>query len=181
MAHPLWKLHRAHMSMKIVRRCFAPWSQRVALRDPQIPLMQKHKFGVTCPSALFMETAPGPPSMKNSESTLCAPDAPNALRELQIPTDAKTQVPRKMSQCIFLSNSYWYQPSIKNSVLPFRSPDATECTMWNADPTGCKKHKFGVMCPDIFFCQIRTDPTGAWNIVRWHLTPRTYQNAVWDP
>jgi hypothetical protein len=23
--------------------------------------MQKHKFGVTCPRALFMETAPGPP------------------------------------------------------------------------------------------------------------------------
>jgi hypothetical protein len=23
--------------------------------------MQKHKFGVTCPAVLFMETAPGPP------------------------------------------------------------------------------------------------------------------------
>jgi hypothetical protein len=23
--------------------------------------MQKHKFGVTCPNALFVETAPGPP------------------------------------------------------------------------------------------------------------------------
>jgi hypothetical protein len=33
---------------------------RNALRDPQIPPDGKHKFGITCPGALFMETAPGP-------------------------------------------------------------------------------------------------------------------------
>jgi hypothetical protein len=26
--------------------------------------IQKHKFGLTCPGALFMETAPGPPECK---------------------------------------------------------------------------------------------------------------------
>jgi hypothetical protein len=31
--------------------------------------MQKHRFHVTCPDALFMETAPAHPSMKNSAST----------------------------------------------------------------------------------------------------------------
>jgi hypothetical protein len=32
-----------------------------ALSDPQIPPDAKTFFGVTCPGALFMETAPGQP------------------------------------------------------------------------------------------------------------------------
>jgi hypothetical protein len=28
-------------------------------------LMQKHKFGIMCPGALFMDTAPGPPEQEN--------------------------------------------------------------------------------------------------------------------
>jgi hypothetical protein len=34
---------------------------RNALRDPQIPPDAKTQFRVTCPSALLMETALGPP------------------------------------------------------------------------------------------------------------------------
>jgi hypothetical protein len=35
-----------------------PWNAQC---DPQIPPDAKHMFGVTCPGALFMETAPGAP------------------------------------------------------------------------------------------------------------------------
>jgi hypothetical protein len=38
--------------------------------------MEKHKFIVTCPCALFVETALGPLSMKNSVSIFCALGAP---------------------------------------------------------------------------------------------------------
>jgi hypothetical protein len=37
--------------------------------------MQKHKFGVMCLGALFMETALGPPEHEKSVSTFRAPDA----------------------------------------------------------------------------------------------------------
>jgi hypothetical protein len=35
-----------------------------ALRDPQIPLMQKYKFGVMCATMLFVESVPVPPERK---------------------------------------------------------------------------------------------------------------------
>jgi hypothetical protein len=43
--------------------------------------MQKHMFIVMCPGALFMEIAPGPPSIKNSASTFCTQMHGNALCE----------------------------------------------------------------------------------------------------
>jgi hypothetical protein len=45
---------------KIVRRRFTPRTHRNALRGPQIIPDAKHKFGVTCPDALFAESAPVP-------------------------------------------------------------------------------------------------------------------------
>jgi hypothetical protein len=44
-----------------VCRCFAHRMYRNALCDPQIPPMQKHKFGVMCLDSLFVEAVPGPP------------------------------------------------------------------------------------------------------------------------
>jgi hypothetical protein len=38
--------------------------------------MQKHKFGVTCPNVLLMETASGPPKHENSVSMFCTPEPP---------------------------------------------------------------------------------------------------------
>jgi hypothetical protein len=44
-----------------MHRHFMPWTNRNALRDPHIPLDAKHKFTVTCPPAVFMETVEGSP------------------------------------------------------------------------------------------------------------------------
>jgi hypothetical protein len=41
--------------------------------------------------------------------------APDALHDMQIPTDAKTQVRHNMSRRTFL-NLHLFQPSMKNSV-----------------------------------------------------------------
>jgi hypothetical protein len=46
---------------EIVHLRFTPQMHRDALCDPRIPMMQKHKFGVTCPGALFVESAQVPP------------------------------------------------------------------------------------------------------------------------
>jgi hypothetical protein len=46
---------------KIVCRHFMARTHRKALRDPQVPPDEKHKFGVSCPDALCMETVPVPP------------------------------------------------------------------------------------------------------------------------
>jgi hypothetical protein len=40
---------------------FHAQTHRNALRDPQIPLNAKHKFGGICHGVLFLETAPSPP------------------------------------------------------------------------------------------------------------------------
>jgi hypothetical protein len=54
--------------------------------------MQQHKFGITCPGALYMETALSPPIMKNCASMFRAQTHQNALCDPQIPPDQKTQV-----------------------------------------------------------------------------------------
>jgi hypothetical protein len=41
-----------------VRSHSVPRTQKNALRDPSIPPEGKQKFGITCPDALFVESAP---------------------------------------------------------------------------------------------------------------------------
>jgi hypothetical protein len=54
--------------------------------------MQKHKFVVTCPSVLFMETAPSPPEHEKDCVDVLRPQMHrNALRDPQILPDANTQ------------------------------------------------------------------------------------------
>jgi hypothetical protein len=60
--------------------------------------MQKHKFGITCPSALFKETIPGPPD----EKIVCQHFTPERtgmhyVTCTYIPQHAKTQVRCNMS------------------------------------------------------------------------------------
>jgi hypothetical protein len=58
--------------------------------------MQNHKFDVMCPSVLFMEPAPG--RLENVVRRRFMPQTHwNALRDPQIPPDAKTQVRRNVS------------------------------------------------------------------------------------
>jgi hypothetical protein len=66
--------------------------------------MQKHKFSVTCPDALFVEPIPVLPSMKKSASTFHARTDQIALRDLLIQPDAKMQVRRNVSRCAFDGN-----------------------------------------------------------------------------
>jgi hypothetical protein len=63
--------------------------------------MQKMKFSITCPEALLSNPYWSHPSMKNSASMIHAPEHRNALREVQIPPDAKTKVHYNVSQHYF--------------------------------------------------------------------------------
>jgi hypothetical protein len=63
--------------------------------------MEKHKFGVTYPGTLFMETALGPPARENSAWAFHAPMHWNEIRDSGIQPDARTQVQRNVSQRAF--------------------------------------------------------------------------------
>jgi hypothetical protein len=52
-----------------------PPMHRNALRIPISHGTQKHEFHITCPDALFMNTAPVPPKYENTESMFRTPDA----------------------------------------------------------------------------------------------------------
>jgi hypothetical protein len=51
--------------------------------------MQKHKFDITCPGALFMEVASNPHERENSASTFRAIDAPECTMSPEDPTGYK--------------------------------------------------------------------------------------------
>jgi hypothetical protein len=44
-----------------------------------------------------------------------------------------------------------------------------------------QKRKFGVRCPNMFFCGIRTGPARATKIMRRHFTHLTHRNPLRDP
>jgi hypothetical protein len=99
---------------------------------PRFYRMQKHKFGVMCPTRFLWKWHQAHLTMKNSVSTFRAPDIPecttlptdstgcknivrrcfepwthrNALHDPQIPPDAKIQVWRNVSQRAFYGNRY---------------------------------------------------------------------------
>jgi hypothetical protein len=91
-------------ALKIVHRCFMHQTQRSALRDPWIPLIQKHKFGVTCLDMQFVESIRSYPSMKNNVSMFRTLAASNALCDPHIPQDPKTKVCHNMSWHTFFNN-----------------------------------------------------------------------------
>jgi hypothetical protein len=51
--------------------------------------MQKHKFGVTSPVALFVESGGSQMGRKNSASMFCVPTLWKALCDPQVPLDAQ--------------------------------------------------------------------------------------------
>jgi hypothetical protein len=78
------------------------------------PGMQNHRVSVTCAGVLFMKTTPGPPMQRKIVRRCFAHRAYlNALRDLQISSDAKTQVQRNVSRHAFFWNPYRWQPSMK--------------------------------------------------------------------
>jgi hypothetical protein len=64
--------------------------------------MQKHKFGIMFPSSLFVESEPVLPKHENSASMFGALEAPEALHDMQIRPDAKTQVRRNCHVAVFV-------------------------------------------------------------------------------
>jgi hypothetical protein len=61
--------------------------------------MQKNRSLAQCVLKHFLSNPYwSHPSKKNSASTFRAPDAPNALRDVQIPLDAKTKIQRNVPQ-----------------------------------------------------------------------------------
>jgi hypothetical protein len=76
-----------------------------ALHDPQIPPDEKHKFGLTCLGAPFMEIALGPHEHEKLVHQQFAPWMHcNAILHPQIPPDAKTQVQHNVCRHAFYEN-----------------------------------------------------------------------------
>jgi hypothetical protein len=100
--------------------------------------VQKHKFGVTCPGAFFMESIPIAPSMKNSVSTFRVTDGPKCTMWPSDHTGWKntSSVSRVLER--FLWKPQRAHPSFKNSASMFRGPYAPEYTTWPIDPTGLR-------------------------------------------
>jgi hypothetical protein len=74
-SHPMQNRTGITRAQKKVRRCFPPGLGGMLYMDRRSNRMQKHKFGITCPSALFRKPHQAHPSMKNSASMFHAPDA----------------------------------------------------------------------------------------------------------
>jgi hypothetical protein len=117
--------------------------------------MEKQKFDVRCPNALFEQTALGPPEHEK----LCIDDSRPAFCGNRT---GPTQASQIVRWCIM---SPMHQNELRAPKIP---PDA-------------KKNKFGVMCPGALFMESVLVPTWAWKIVYPFCTPQKQQNTLRDP
>jgi hypothetical protein len=149
----------------------------VTRRSQQMP---KHKFGITFPSALFMEIALGPPEHGNSVLTFCISDAPKCTMWPTDPTGCKkTQVCRNVSWRTFCGirtgpTETW---KIVHRCITPRTYHNTLC-----DPQIPRDAKTQVRhnVSQHTFYGNHAGSTWAWKIVCRCFAPRSYQNAVRD-
>jgi hypothetical protein len=90
--------------------------------------MQKHKFGVTCPDALFMKTDPSPPEHEKYCVDVSHPDrAGMHYLTRRFHRMQKHMFGVMCPGTLFLGTSLSH-PSLKNSASTFRAPVAPLCT-----------------------------------------------------
>jgi hypothetical protein len=91
--------------------------------------MRKQKFGITSPEALFVKSEPAPPELEK----YCVDDSLSGCTEMHYVTRRSHRMQKQkfgvMCPMHLLSNPYWSQPSMKNSVLTLQAPDIPKCTM----------------------------------------------------
>jgi hypothetical protein len=113
--------------------------------------MQEHKFGVTCPGTLFVEsTLVRCKHEKIACRRFTARMHRNALRDPQIPHDAKIQVQCNVSGGDFNGNHIGSTPAGKIVHRCF-APRCTEMHYVTHRSHWMQKDKFGVTCPDVLF------------------------------
>jgi hypothetical protein len=76
----------------------------------------------------------------------------NALRDLQIPRDTKTQVQRNVSRRAFYGNRTSYTRTLKKCVDDSH-PGRTRMHFVTHRFHGMQKHKFSVICPGVLFME----------------------------
>jgi hypothetical protein len=142
--------------------------------------MQKHRFSITYPVTLFLGSAPGHQSMKNSVSMFHAQMQLNALRYSWIAPDVKTQVRRNMSHHAF--SKIHTEPSrawkIVSQCVVARTHQNALC-----DPQITPDAKTQVQCNVSYqiFSRIYTEHTRAWKIMCQRFIPLMHYNELCDP
>jgi hypothetical protein len=106
--------------------------------------MQKQKFGVTCPNAIFVDSVPVPPEHEKS----CLDISLLGCTGMHYVTH-RSQRMQKDNFGIMCPEALFVKPVPVPST--FRILDAPECTTLPANPSRCKKHKFGTTCPEAHF------------------------------
>jgi hypothetical protein len=89
--------------------------------------MQKHKFGITYPEALFVKSVPVPPEHEKLCVDVSRPRC-TAMHYMNH-RSRKMQKTHVQHSRALLCDLYWSHPSMRNSESTFRDPDAPECTM----------------------------------------------------
>jgi hypothetical protein len=90
-----------------------------------------------CPGKPFVESVPQLPEHENQYVDVSHPGRTGMHYVARISHwMQKTQVRRNVSRCIFCGN----------------------CTTRPADPTGCKKHRVSIMCPDALLVECVSVP-----------------------
>jgi hypothetical protein len=101
------------------------WNALCAHRSHQ---MHKCKFGITCPSVLFMETAPSPPEHEK----LYVDVSRLGCTGMHYMTSRSHWVQKHNYSVMCPHILFWKphraHPSMKNSATMFSAPDAIECT-----------------------------------------------------
>jgi hypothetical protein len=102
---------------------------RNSLHDPhRSHQMQKHKFGVTCSDALFVESAPAPPKHEK----LCIDISWPGRTGMHYVTRRSLRMQENkfgvMCPSVFFMEAAPDPPKHENSASRFDAPDAPECT-----------------------------------------------------
>jgi hypothetical protein len=108
-------------AQKIVHRHFAPQTHRNALREPQIPPDAK-TIGVSCPSALFVESILVHPMHEKLCDDISHPEHTGMHYVTRRSHWMQNQKFGITCPIAFSWNPYMSHPSIKNSVSTFHTP-----------------------------------------------------------
>jgi hypothetical protein len=134
-----------------VHRRFVPRTHRNALRDPQIQLDARHKFGLTCPGALFVESLPVP---HEHEKIVHRCFMPRMHRMHYVTRISQWMQKRKFDvTCpVVLFMETAPVPIEHEKYHQILHPRGTRMHYVPCRYHQMQTHKFGVRYPDKFFC-----------------------------
>jgi hypothetical protein len=141
---------------------------------------QKHKFGVTCPSTLFMDTAPGPPEHEKQCINVSCPRRTG----MNYVTHKfhRMQKHKFGATCpdVLVMESLPGPPKQEKKCVDVSRPERTGIHYVTHRSLRMQKDKFSVTFANAFYGN-RTGPTRVLKIVCRCFTPQTHRIALRDP